>query len=68
MPSRDQLLGLSLRLRLVLAFMVLVALTLVVGLASLSITNSIRGEVEDLQSGVGTDLRGNDRALNQHRN
>ena len=62
MPSRDQLLGLSLRLRLVLAFMVLVALTLVVGLASLSITNSIRGEVEDLQSGVGTDLRGNDLA------
>jgi len=49
-------LALSLRLRLILAFMALVALVLVIGVAAFSINHGIRSQVADLQAGVSVDL------------
>jgi len=48
--------GQSLRSRLILAFMALVSLILVVGLASLASNRQMQEEVADLQAGIGTDL------------
>jgi len=52
--------GLSLRLRLVLAFGALVALIAVVAIAAFQINHSVRREVSDLQARVGVDLVGLD--------
>ncbi len=49
-------LGTSLRTRLILAFMALVSLILLIGLAALSINERMRDDVVELRAGIGSDL------------